>query len=57
MKYSTAWRSIGVHSVLSRSDQLCVIRASVQSTPMATKPTSPIIACRASSQSWRDMSR
>ena len=35
MKYRTAWRSIGVHSVLSRNDQLCVIRALVQSTPRA----------------------
>ena len=58
MKYSTACRSIGVNSVFSRSDQLKLIRTSfVQSTPSAAKPTSPIMACRASSQSCRDMSR
>ena len=34
-----------------------VTRAFVQSTPCETKPTSPIIECRASSQSCRPMSR
>ena len=57
MKYKTACRSIGVHSVFSRKDQLWVTRAFVQSTPSATKPTSPIMAWRASSQSCRLMSR
>jgi hypothetical protein len=57
MKYRTPCRSIGVHSVFSRYDQLKVMRAFVQSTPRATNPTSPIIACRASSHSCRDMSR